>query len=106
MTARIMVVARIRPGDEAAFESAYAEVTATVAGTAGHIRDELLRPYPGDDRYILLSEWRSSADFLAWEDAPIHRQSTVPLRQYWAGAVERHIHEVAFTLQPAPLTAV
>ena len=98
MTARVMVLARIHPGEEKEFEAAYAEVTALVAGTAGHIRDELLRPAEGEDRYILLSEWESSAAFLAWEDAPIHRQTTTPLRPYWAGAVERHIHEVAHAL--------
>jgi heme-degrading monooxygenase HmoA len=101
MTARVMVLARIRKGEEAEFESAYAKVTAQVAGTPGHIRDELLRPATGDDRYILLSEWEDTGSFLAWEDAPIHRQTTTPLRPYWAGAVERHIHEVAFTLKPA-----
>ncbi|MEC3974261.1 antibiotic biosynthesis monooxygenase family protein [Amycolatopsis sp. H20-H5] len=95
MTARVMVLARIREGDEGKFETAYAEVTAKVAGTPGHIRDELLRPADNDDRYILLSEWETTAAFLAWEDAPIHKQTTTPLRPYWAGAVERNIHEVA-----------
>lgn len=102
MTARVMVLARIREGQQESFETAFAEVTAKVAGTPGHIRDELLRPATGDDRYILLSEWESTEAFLAWEDAPIHRQTTTPLRPFWSGAVERHIHEVAFTLKPAP----
>jgi heme-degrading monooxygenase HmoA len=99
VTARVMVVARIRKGDEQQFEAAYAEVTAKVAGTPGHIRDELLRPTANDDRYILLSEWEDTAAFLAWEDAPIHKQTTTPLRPYWAGAVERNIHEVAYSLK-------
>jgi heme-degrading monooxygenase HmoA len=96
-----MVLAHIRKGDEDKFEAAYAEVTAKVAGTPGHVRDELLRPTENDDRYILLSEWETSAAFLAWEDAPIHKQTTTPLRPYWAGAVERNIHEVAATTRPA-----
>lgn len=99
MTARVMVLARIQKGQEQEFENAYKEVTSRVAGTPGHIRDELLRPAPGDDQYILLSEWESSEKFLAWEDAPIHRQTTVPLRPYWSGSVERHIHEVAYSLK-------
>ena len=33
--------------------------------------------------------------FIAWEDAPIHREITVPMRPYWAGRVERFIYEVA-----------
>ncbi|WP_433203167.1 antibiotic biosynthesis monooxygenase family protein [Nocardia sp. CA-107356] len=95
MTARVMVRARIRAGEEAAFEAAYAQVTAQVAGTPGHIRDELLRPCADDDHYILLSEWTDEAAFLAWEDAPIHRQTTTPMRPYWAGRVRRDIHIVA-----------
>ncbi len=98
MTARIMVFARIRPGEQAAFEAAFAEVTRKVKGTAGHIRDELLHETSEPDSYILLSEWESKEAFLAWEDAPIHKQTTTPMRPYWAGRVERKIYEVAFRL--------
>jgi hypothetical protein len=36
--------------------------------------------------------------FLAWEDAPIHRQTTTPMRPHWAGAIDRRMYEVAFRL--------
>jgi heme-degrading monooxygenase HmoA len=99
-----MVFAKINPGDEEAFEAAYAEVTAKVKGTKGHIADELLRrAEPPDDNepwsYILLSEWESKEAFLAWEDAPIHMQTTTPMRPYWAGKVERVIWDVAHTIK-------
>jgi|SRR3954464_1871727 heme-degrading monooxygenase HmoA len=107
MPARIMVFAAVHEGQEAAFEAAYARVTAAVNGTAGHIRDELLREHGRPGRYVLLSEWQSEEAFRAWEDAPIHRELTTPMRPYWAGRVERTIFEVAFRLdgiqpQPAP----
>lgn len=94
MPARVMVFAEIQKGREAAFESAYRTVTAAVSGTPGHIRDELLRDpeYPG--HYILLSEWESAEAFRAWEDAPIHRELTTPMRPYWAGRVKRTIFDV------------
>ena len=98
MTARIMVFARIKPGEQAAFEAAFAEVTRKVKGTPGHIRDELLHETSDPEAYILLSEWESKDAFLAWEDAPIHKQTTTPMRPYWAGSVERKIYEVAFRL--------
>ncbi len=104
MPARMMVFAKIKPGEEAAFEAAFQEVTRKVKGTPGHMRDELLRdvtePTPEGEpsSYILLSEWESVEAFLAWEDAPIHRQTTTPMRPYWAGAIERRMYEVAFRL--------
>ncbi len=92
MTARVMVFATVKDGDTEKFEQAYAEVRAKVAGTPGHVRDELLRQAGDENAYILLSEWESEEKFLAWEDAPIHRQLTTPMRPYWSGAVERRIY--------------
>ena len=101
MPTRVMVFAAIQPGQGAAFESAYATVTAAVKGTPGHIRDELLREIDRPDHYILLSEWESIEAFRAWEDAPIHRETTTPMRPYWAGRVERTIFDVAARLDGA-----
>jgi heme oxygenase (mycobilin-producing) len=105
MAARVMVFAKINRGDEDAFEAAYADVTSKVKGTKGHIADELLRKSEPEDpedephTYILLSEWESKEAFLAWEDAPIHMNTTTPMRPYWAGKVERVIWDVAHTIK-------
>jgi heme-degrading monooxygenase HmoA len=98
MPARVMVFAKIREGEEANFEKAFEAVTAKVKGTPGHIRDELLRTEGEPGNYILLSEWESKEAFLAWEDAPIHMNTTTPMRPYWAGRVERKIFDVAYRL--------
>lgn len=95
MFTRVMVFARVDEQRSAAFEAAYTEVTRTVAGTPGHIRDELLKDTDDPGSYVLLSEWESTEHFLAWENAPVHRELTVPMRPYWAGRVERRIFEVA-----------
>lgn len=95
MPARVMVFAQICPDDRRAFEEAYAKVSATVAGTPGHVRDELLRSEDDLGAYVLLSEWESREAFLDWEDAPIHRQATTPMRPFWQGRVERRIYESA-----------
>jgi heme oxygenase (mycobilin-producing) len=105
MAARVMVFANINRGDEEAFEAAYAQVTASVKGTAGHIGDELLRrrePPDSDDKprsYILLSEWESPEAFLAWENAPVHTEKRNPMTPYWTGKVERIIYDVAHTIK-------
>ena len=98
MAIRVMVFAKIKQGEEKAFEQAYAEVTRKVKGTPGHVKDELLRSTKEPDSYILLSEWESKEKFLGWEDAPIHMQTTTPMRPYWAGRVERIIYEVVHRL--------
>ncbi len=98
MTVRVMVFAKIKPGEEAAFEAAYTDVTRKVKGTPGHVRDELLHDTTEPGAYILLSEWESKEAFLAWENAPIHMQTTTPMRPHWAGRVERKIYDVAFRL--------
>ena len=77
-------------------------MTRQVRGTPGHRGDELLRSESEPGCYILLSEWESREAFLAWEDAPIHRQTTTPMRPYWSGPVTRTIYDVA--VRPRPLT--
>jgi heme-degrading monooxygenase HmoA len=105
MTARVMVFAKIDRGDEEAFEAAYAQVTASVKGTPGHIGDELLKrkepPDPdGEPRsYVLLSEWESKERFLDWENAPVHTEKRNPMTPYWSGKVERIIYDVAHTIK-------
>ena len=99
MPTRVMVFANIRPGEEAAFEAAYAEVTRKVKGTPGHVQDELLRDTSEPGAYILLSEWESKEAFLSWENDPIHMNTTTPMRPHWAGRVERKIYDVAHRLE-------
>jgi heme oxygenase (mycobilin-producing) len=95
MRTRVMVFARVDEQRTAEFEAAYAQVTRKVAGTPGHIRDELLRDTDNPGSYVLLSEWVSAEHFLAWENAPVHRELTVPMRPYWTGRVDRKIFDVA-----------
>jgi heme oxygenase (mycobilin-producing) len=105
MAARVMVFAKINRADADAFEAAYAQVTANVKGTAGHIGDELLRrrePPDAEDQplsYILLSEWESKDAFLAWEESVAHVAKRSPMHPYWAGKVERIIFDVAHTIK-------
>jgi heme-degrading monooxygenase HmoA len=94
MSIYVMVSATIRPGTAEAFESAFDLVRARVAGTPGHLGDQLLRHAGEQDRYTLLGHWESTEKFLQWEDAPVHREMTVPLRPYWAGKVDRTIYEI------------
>lgn len=91
MSVYVTVSARVKAGSGPAFESAFQQVRAAVSGTDGHLGEQLLRD-PDDDRaYVLLGHWESATKFLAWEDAPVHREATTPLRPYWDGPVQRRI---------------
>jgi heme-degrading monooxygenase HmoA len=92
-----MVTATVDETRAAEFEAAYTKVAAQVLGTPGHVRDELLRDESRPGGYVLLSEWESREAFLAWEDAPVHRETTTPMRPYWTGRVERRILPVRAT---------
>ncbi|MFU8850844.1 antibiotic biosynthesis monooxygenase family protein [Micromonospora sp. SL1-18] len=95
MPVRVMVSARIDDKDREAFEEAYRLVAAVVAGTPGHIRDELLRDAEQPGRYILLAEWESEEAFRTWENAPTHREMAAPMFPYWSGGgIERHIYDL------------
>lgn len=98
MPVRVMVFATIKAGMQEAFEAAFSVVTQQVRGTSGHIKDELIQETDNLNSYILLSEWESREAFLAWENAPIHKETTTPMRPYWAGRVERKVYDVAYRL--------
>lgn len=95
MSVRVLVFAQIKPGHEADFESGWALLDRDVAKTPGYIRSELLRRSDRPSTYILLSEWESREAFLAWEDRPVHRGTTTPIRPYWDGMPERVIYDIA-----------
>lgn len=98
MTARILVFADVDPDAGPAFEAAFRTVTARMKGTPGLICDELLRDADKPGRYILFSEWESTEQFHAWEDAPGHHDISLPMRPYWSRSFERRIYDLAAKL--------
>jgi heme-degrading monooxygenase HmoA len=52
----------VKPGEEAAFESAFAEAKAIIAATPGFIRLTLSRCLERPNRYLLLVEWDRLVD--------------------------------------------
>ena len=61
----MLVIAGIAPGEENAFEGAFAAVAAGMKGTPGHIRDELLGDTRSPSSYVLVGEWTSVQEFMA-----------------------------------------
>ena len=100
MSVRVLVLAEIGPGDEAAFEQAFGAVAAGMKGTQGHIRDELLRDVRESNSYVLVGEWSSREEFLAWFDDPKHPQMTQAMHQYWAGRAQHGVYDVVVRVEP------
>jgi heme oxygenase (mycobilin-producing) len=81
-TARVIIYYRAPSGDAEVIEKAYHAISAELAATDGLLRNELLRDRDEPDSFLVLSEWRSLADFQTWETGPAHRGTTSPLREY------------------------
>jgi len=70
--------------DPGAVESGYHQISRKLAGRAGLRGNELLRSMHDPQQYMVLSDWATREEYIAWRDAPEHMALTAPLRPYWA----------------------
>jgi heme-degrading monooxygenase HmoA len=95
MAVRVMVFGKLKHlEDQEAFEALITQVSQHIKGTKGYIKDELLRDSSDPAGYIMMSEWSNAEDFLQWEQAPIHKQNTSPLRAYWSADAVFKMYEI------------
>jgi 2-polyprenyl-6-methoxyphenol hydroxylase-like FAD-dependent oxidoreductase/heme-degrading monooxygenase HmoA len=102
---RIDISTRVGPGEEEAFERAYAIVTDRLRGTPGLIREELLRE-PGSDLFHIFAEWETDQDFRNWVDDPSHADQTGPIIRWLSVFFERKLYEIRFRPQEAGIRRV
>jgi 2-polyprenyl-6-methoxyphenol hydroxylase-like FAD-dependent oxidoreductase/heme-degrading monooxygenase HmoA len=102
---RVDVSTKVGPGQEEAFERAYAIVTDRLRGTPGLIREELLRE-PDSDTYHIFAEWESDQDFRNWMDDPSHADQTGPIIRWLSVFFERKLYEIRFRPQEAGIQRV
>jgi 2-polyprenyl-6-methoxyphenol hydroxylase-like FAD-dependent oxidoreductase/heme-degrading monooxygenase HmoA len=100
---RVQVTITVAPGEEAAYERAYAKVAERMRGTPGHVREELLRE-PGTSTYHLFAEWENEDVFNAWADDPAHLEQTAPMLPYILQSFSRTTHHIV--ARPVEPTAV
>jgi heme oxygenase (mycobilin-producing) len=70
------------PAEPSAVPDAYHQISRSLRGTPGLLRNTLLELVDGPGRFVVLSDWESLEAFRAWEQGPEHRQLTAPLRPY------------------------
>ncbi|WP_262379942.1 antibiotic biosynthesis monooxygenase family protein [Nonomuraea sp. PA05] len=77
---RVLVFVTAAEAGTQAVADAYHRISRSLAGTAGLLRNELLRSVHDPAGFVVLSEWRDLEAFRAWEEGESHRSTTAPLR--------------------------
>jgi 2-polyprenyl-6-methoxyphenol hydroxylase-like FAD-dependent oxidoreductase/heme-degrading monooxygenase HmoA len=102
---RVDISTRVAPGEEEAFERAYAIVTGRLRGTKGLIREELLKE-AGSDLYHIFAEWESDQDFRNWVEDPSHQDQSGPLIRWLSVFFQRTLYEIRFRPQEAGVRGI
>ncbi|MFK3983427.1 antibiotic biosynthesis monooxygenase family protein [Micromonospora sp. NPDC050397] len=81
-SARVVFLIRV-PGERTdEFLRAYERIRYQVAeGVPGHLVDQVCRSATDPEQWLITSEWRSLADFEAWERSGDHRELVKPMRE-------------------------
>lgn len=96
--ARILFTVRVTEDRREDFLAAYEKVRHSVASTPGHISDQICRSPEDPERWLIVSEWTSLPDFLAWERSDEHREVVRPMRECYSEPEFRSFTVVAETL--------
>ena len=79
--ARIVFLFRVPASRQPAFLSAYERIRHLVAGTPGHLADQVCQSGDDPEQWLITSEWRDLEAFLAWERTDEHRALVRPMRE-------------------------
>ncbi|MER5643440.1 antibiotic biosynthesis monooxygenase family protein [Streptosporangium sp. NPDC002524] len=82
MRARIVFLIRVPAERREDFLAAYERIRYQVSGgVPGHLRDQVCQSVTDPEQWLITSEWRRVADFLAWEATEEHRELVRPMRE-------------------------
>jgi heme-degrading monooxygenase HmoA len=74
----------VRPGEEAAFEAAFAEAAPIIASMPGHVRHRLERCVERGSVYLLLVEWETLEDHIeGFRGSPRYAQWKALLHHFY-----------------------
>jgi heme-degrading monooxygenase HmoA len=69
MAGKAMFLIRVQPGNEKEFMARWQKEFATLKAHKGFRARELIRVTQGEGAFVVLSEWDSPADYLAWRES-------------------------------------
>ncbi|WP_436756904.1 antibiotic biosynthesis monooxygenase family protein [Streptosporangium sp. V21-05] len=82
MRARIVFLIRVPAERREDFLAAYERIRYQVSGgVPGHLKDQVCQSVTDPEQWLITSEWRRVADFLAWEATEEHRELVRPMRE-------------------------
>ncbi|MEU4718254.1 antibiotic biosynthesis monooxygenase family protein [Nonomuraea dietziae] len=82
MTARIVFLITVPAERQDDFLVAYEKIRYQVSGgVPGHLKDQVCQSVTDPEQWLITSEWRELADFLAWEATQEHRDLVKPMRE-------------------------
>ncbi|WP_440097844.1 antibiotic biosynthesis monooxygenase family protein [Streptosporangium sp. H16] len=82
MRARIVFLVRVPAERREDFLAAYEKIRYQVSGgVPGHLNDQVCQSLTDPEQWLITSEWRRPADFLAWEATEEHRELVRPMRE-------------------------
>ncbi|GAA2846838.1 hypothetical protein GCM10010517_03610 [Streptosporangium fragile] len=82
MRARIVFLIRVPAERREDFLAAYEKIRYQVSGgVPGHLKDQVCQSATDPEQWLITSEWRRLADFLAWEATEEHRELVRPMRE-------------------------
>ena len=91
---RVVAILNIVPGQAAAFEAAFAQAAACIAGAPGYLGHELHQCLDTPDRYLLVEHWetreahmlgfRQSAQYQEWKRLTHHFYAPFPSVEHYA----------------------
>ncbi|WP_434739933.1 antibiotic biosynthesis monooxygenase family protein [Micromonospora sp. SH-82] len=103
--ARVVFLVRVPQDRTGDFLRAYDAVRHLVAdGVPGHLVDQVCRSATDPEQWLITSEWRTLADFEAWERSPEHRDLVRPMRECFTDARSMRFRVHAQT--PTPVEVV
>ncbi|MFH8702655.1 cupin domain-containing protein [Streptomyces rubrogriseus] len=96
-TARILFMVKVAEEKREDFLAAYEKVRFNVAAALGHIRDQICQSPDDPEKWLIVSEWKSTEDFFAWEKSDEHKEVVRPMRECYSDPEFRNFTVVAET---------
>jgi heme-degrading monooxygenase HmoA len=76
---RVVFLLRVAAEAQQRFLDAYQRIRHQVAGTEGHLADQLCQSTTDPAEWMIVSEWESPEHFYAWERRDGHRELAGPM---------------------------
>jgi heme-degrading monooxygenase HmoA len=86
MSVRLVVDVRVKPGTQDQLTQAYGALVERAAAQSGLIAHQLCQSLDDPERWLVISEWNSLEESVAWDRSEDHGRLLAPMRECFAQA--------------------